>query len=82
MSYVKPDACGASQFIFHVSHDDSDSRGEEELLPGIKLALSWYYTYKTKLKLDKEVGGGDLSDLRTNVVSGTSTQFSKCTVQA
>ena len=39
-------------------------------------------TRKTKLKLDKEVGGGDLTDLRTNVVSGTSIQFPKFTVQA
>ena len=38
--------------------------------------------YKTKLKLDKEVGGGDLTDLCTNVVSSTSTQFPKFTVQA
>ena len=39
-------------------------------------------THKTKLKLDKEVGGGDLTDLCTNVVSSTSTQFPKFTVQA
>ena len=40
------------------------------------------YTYKTKLKLDKEVGGGNLSDLRTNVVSCKSIQFPKFKVQA
>ena len=39
-------------------------------------------THKTKLKLDKEVGGGDLTDLCTNVVSSTSTQFPNFTVQA
>ena len=39
-------------------------------------------TYKTKLKLDKEVGGGDLSDLCTNVVSCKSIQFPKFRVQA
>ena len=39
-------------------------------------------TYNTKLKLDKEVGGGDLSDLCTNVVSCKSIQFPNFRVQA
>ena len=39
-------------------------------------------TYKTKLKLDKDVGGGDLSDLCTNVVSCKSIHFPKFRVQA
>ena len=31
----------------------------------VAFGLLAFFTYKTTLKLDKEVGGGDLSELRT-----------------
>ena len=56
----------------NATKDKEDARGskslDDELLlvpnPNIRFKKRNLVTYKTKLKLDREVGGGDLSELR------------------